>query len=191
MASLLQKEDRLQNLSFSFKMKLFGFLFELLLSSSEKSDDFSIFNEICQIFSIIYLKFPNEHDFLPSPLLNDLKNYKNINGGGLFKTVLAFISKIIFTNTEKTNAELIEINDFLILQIENEIDPFILSSYVNICMKLHKNPDYIEHHEQLLANILSIYDKILELDTCKNSLSIVIFYCLYGIFPKNIEFYNF
>jgi len=173
MKSLLQNNERLQLLSISLKTKIFGFLFDLMMKISNQPDLFAIFNLIGEIFSGIYLKFPAEQSFLPKDILNHLNNYKNIDEGPLLKIVLFFISKILSANSGGSHSNLVEINDFVIIDWETLIDPFLMASYLNVCICLYKSEICAEHNPQLLENIMTILNKILEIEECKNCPRIV------------------
>lgn len=155
-------------------MKLFSFLFDFLSTILEKCDMFAILNEITEILSQIFLKFPAEKDFFPSILLNNLNDFKNMSKGHLYNFILFFLSKIIFVNSDNSYSELIEINDFLYLSIENEDDAILMASYLNINIKIYQNESYQEHHSQILANIVAIFERIMDHNIFKHCLPIVI-----------------
>ena len=157
-------------------MKIFTFLFEYLQKISNNLEYYSIFLQISEIFSIIYMKFPDEKDFLPAGLINNLTSCKSLTDISLQRSVITFISLIIFKNPEKNYSELIEINDIMTFPFDVEEDPFVLGAIVNICMKIYKNPSYSEHHTHLLTNILTVYDRILKLEACNKCIPIVHIY---------------
>lgn len=175
MKNLLQNEERLQILSTQSKKKLYGFLFELMISNCNKPEFFGIFNQIGEVFGTMYAKFPAEQSYFPDAILTELSHYKNINDPSLSKVLFFLVSTLYYTNSSNNNANLAEINDFVAADFENMTDHIFLASNLKICISLFKSQACVEHNPQLLVNILAILNKILDIEQCKMCPPIVSF----------------
>lgn len=172
--SFVLHPERLLILGTAFKIQYFKGLFVCLMEiAGIFLSGFAIFENIIDLFAEIYCNHQENKEFLPIELTGNLSKYKEIEDSKLKIAILCLISKILFTNSENTYINLINVHDFLEISIENSQDPWFLSAEVNICTKLIGKEEFQEHRAILTENLLKCFEFFINCPQWRNELALV------------------